>query len=98
MVFLLFSLELVLFLAGISGLFFYETTFQLYIFLSLLIISILLFALTVYYYQRKKGKKSKSTNDCWDWPFYMPDCLPSSGAGKKSLDCDSFDCGPDCTP
>lgn len=96
MVFLLFSLELILFLAGLYGIFIYETTFQLSIFLSLLIISIVLFALTVYRYQRQKGRKS--TNDCWDCGIYMPDCLPSSGVGKKSLDCDSFDCGPDCTP
>ncbi|MCA1054512.1 hypothetical protein LCM10_05895 [Rossellomorea aquimaris] len=95
MVFLLFSIELILMLAGFAGLFVYETKVQLLLFIMLIVIGTGLFVYTLYAYQKKRGKTSRL--DCWDCAIYSPDCLPSPGMGK-SLDCDSFDCTPDCSP
>ena len=98
MVFVWFSLELILFIAGIYGLSVHETKLQLIIFTGLIVISILLFISTIVFYQRKQ-RKSQGTNDCWDCAIYSPDCLPAPRLGSK-FDCDSpdCDCSPDCSP
>ncbi|TYS91798.1 MULTISPECIES: hypothetical protein [Rossellomorea] len=97
MVFLLFSVELILFIGGLYGLSIHETTLQFIIFTGLIVLSVIMFISTIVYYQRKKHKRER-TNDCWDCAIYSPDCLPFP-RGKK-FDCDSpdCDCTPDCSP
>ncbi|WP_034758645.1 hypothetical protein [Rossellomorea vietnamensis] len=97
MVFLMFCVELILFIAGVYGLSVHETSLQLFIFSGMIVASILLFIWTIVYYQRKNHGRQR-TNDCWDCAIYSPDCLPAPRGNK--LDCDSpdCDCTPDCSP
>ncbi|BCB04396.1 hypothetical protein [Bacillus sp. KH172YL63] len=95
MVFLLFSIELILFIAGIYGLSVYETNLQLAVFIGLIGLSIVLFVATVMKYQRKGEKR---TNDCWDCAIYSPDCLPAPRSHKFDCDSPDCDCTPDCSP
>ncbi|MFC7783678.1 MULTISPECIES: hypothetical protein [unclassified Rossellomorea] len=98
MVFLLFSIELILFISGMYGLSMYETKLQFVIFIGLIGFSVIMFITTIVYYQRKKHKRDRAY-DCWDCAIYSPDCIPSPRLGKK-FDCDSpdCDCTPDCSP
>ncbi len=97
MVFLLFSVELILFITGVYGLSMYETKLQLVIFTGLIVISILLFIWTIVSYQRKQKNKQR-TNDCWDCAIYSPDCLPTPRGNKFDCDSPDCDCTPDCSP